>query len=126
MMKVLNRKHAELIMNNKNKQKDMNFSDISYTSDNIIEELSVNSPQYTFRRNPRIYINYNLCSYYRFLFRKVKEMMHEGLIHNFWISNSGIIKIRESGSLTPISVIHENNLIFGILIFIMSLTLEYF
>ena len=38
-------------------------------------------------------------------------MMQEGLIHNFWISNGGIIKIRESASLTPFSMSHENDLI---------------
>ena len=42
---------------------------------------------------------------------KVKEMMQEGLIHNFWISSGGIIKIRESAGLAPFSVSHENDLI---------------
>ena len=37
--------------------------------------------------------------------------MQEGLIYNFWISNGGIIKIRESASLTPFSMSHENGLI---------------
>ena len=61
----------------------MNFSDISNTSDNIDEEASANSPQNTRRRNPRIYINYSFCPYYRFLYVKDKEMMQVGLIHNF-------------------------------------------
>ena len=72
----------------------------------------------TRRRNPRIYINYSLCAYYRFLsviigfyMVKVKEMMQEGLIHNFWISSGGIIKIRESAGLAPFSVSYENDLI---------------
>ena len=37
---------------------------------------------------------------------KVKEMMQEDLIHNFWISNGGIIKIRESAGLTPFFLCH--------------------
>ena len=67
IIKVLNRKHAEQILNNKSKLKGMNFSDISNTSDNIDEKASVNSPQNTHRRNPRININYSLCPYYQFL-----------------------------------------------------------
>ena len=111
IIKVLNRNHAEQIMNNKSKLNGMNFSDISNTSDNIDEETSVNSPQNTRRRNPRININYSLCHYYRFLYGEVKEMIQESLIHNFWISNGGIIKIRESAGLTPFSVSHENYII---------------
>ena len=67
----LNRKHADQTMNNKSKLKDMRFLaasqmvEASNTSDNVQEETSVNSPQYTRRRNPRIYINYSLCPYYR-------------------------------------------------------------
>ena len=38
-------------------------------------------------------------------------MMQEDLFHNFWESNGGIVKIRESFSLTPFSVTHENDLI---------------
>ena len=37
-----------------------------------------------------------------------KEMMQEGLIHNFWISVGGIIKIREYIGLAQFSVSHEN------------------
>ena len=37
---------------------------------------------------------------------KVKEMMQEDLIHNFWISNGGIIKIRENAGLTPLFLYH--------------------
>ena len=81
--KSLNRKHVEQIMNNKSKLKGMNVSDILNTSDNIDEEASVNLLQNTCRRNPRIYINYGLCPYYQILYGKVKEMMQEGLIHNF-------------------------------------------
>ena len=71
----------------------------------------MNSPQNTCRRNPRIYVNYSLCPYYQFLYGKVKEMMQESLIHHFWISNGGIIKILESAGSTPFSVSHENDLI---------------
>ena len=112
IIEVLNRKHAELIMNNKSKLKGMNFSEISNTSDSIDEEASANSPQNTRRRNPKIYTSYSFCPYYRFLNGKVEQMMQEGLIRNFWISNGGIIKIRESAGLTPFSVSHENDLIF--------------
>ena len=110
IMKVLNRKYADQIMNNKSTLKGMNFSDIlniveaSNTSNNIDEQKSC-------RRNRSIYVNYSLCSYYRFLYGKFKKMMQEGLIYNFWVSNGGIIKIRESASLVPFSVSHENYLI---------------
>ena len=72
-------------MNNKSKLEGMNFSDISNiveasnTSNNIDED--VNSPQNTCRRNPGIYINYSVCSYYWFLYGKVKEMMQKGPIY---------------------------------------------
>ena len=110
IIKVLNRKHAELIMNNKSKLQGMNFSDVSNTSDKIDEEVSVNSPQNTHRRNPRIYINYSLCPHCWVLYGKVKKMMQEGLIHKFWISKGGIIKIREFADLTPFPVSHKNDL----------------
>ena len=42
---------------------------------------------------------------------KVKEMMQEGLIHNFWVSNGSIIKNRVSAGLAPFSVTHKNDLI---------------
>ena len=73
MVKVLNRKHAEEIMNNKSILKGVNFLDISNivkasnTTDNIGEKISVNLAGNTRRRNPRIYIKYSLCPYCRFL-----------------------------------------------------------
>ena len=57
VIKVLNRKHAEQIMNNKSKVKGINFSDISNiveasnTSGYIDEGASVNSTENTRRRN---------------------------------------------------------------------------
>ena len=57
IIKVLNRKHAEQIMNNKSKVKGINFSDISNiveasnTSGYIDEGASVNSTENTRRRN---------------------------------------------------------------------------
>lgn len=57
IIKVLNRKHAEQIMNNKDKVKGINFSDISNiveasnTSGYIDEGASVNSTENTRRRN---------------------------------------------------------------------------
>ena len=57
IVKVLNRKHAEQIMNNKDKVKGINFSDISNiveasnTSGYIDEGASVNSTENTRRRN---------------------------------------------------------------------------
>ena len=83
VVKVLNRKQAEKIMNNKSKLKGMNFSDIVNTSNNIDEEASVNLPQNNHRRNARIYISYSLRHYYQLLYDKVKETMQEDLIHNF-------------------------------------------
>ena len=54
-----------------NKLKGRNFSDISNTSDNIDKEASVYLPQNICKRNPRIYINYSLCPYYRCLCKKI-------------------------------------------------------
>ena len=114
IIKVLKRKHTGQIMSNKSKLKNMNFLEIlnvveaSNTSDNIEEETFASKQ---LQKNLRIYINYSLCPYYRFLYGNVKEMIHEGLIHNFWISNGGIIKIRESASLAPLSVSRENDFI---------------
>lgn len=84
----------------------MNFPDISNTSDKIDEEVSVNLPQNTRRGNTRIYINYSVCPYYRFLYGKVKEMMQEGLFSKFCISNGDIITTRQSTGLTLFSVSH--------------------
>ena len=58
-----------------------NIGEASNTSNNIDEKASVNSPQNTHK----IYINYSLCPYNWFLYDKVKAMMQEGLLHNFWI-----------------------------------------
>ena len=77
IIKALNRKHAEQIMNSKSKLRDMKFLDVSnigkasYTSDNFNEKTSVNSSQNTHR----IYINYSLCPYNWFLYDKVKVIM---------------------------------------------------
>ena len=63
--KVLNRKHAEQIMNNKSKLKGMKFVDVLNIgetlniSNNLDEKTSVNSSQNTHR----IYINYSLRPY---------------------------------------------------------------
>ena len=96
-------------MNNKSKVKGMNFSDISNTSNNIDDEASVNLPQNNHIRYPRIYVSYSLCHYYQLLYDRVKEMMQEDPIHNFWILNGGIFKIRESVCLKPFFVPHEND-----------------
>lgn len=42
---------------------------------------------------------------------KVKEMTQEVLIHYFWISKDGIIKIKKSAGLTQCHVTHENDLV---------------
>ena len=94
IIKVLKRKHMK---SNKSKLLGMNFSDISNiikasnTSNSIEEEASMNSPHNTCIRNLRFFINYSLCSYYQFLYGKVKKMIQEGLFRNFWISQGGII-----------------------------------
>jgi len=41
----------------------------------------------------RIYINNNLCSYYRFLWGKVKTLYNRNAIESFWVFN-GIINLR--------------------------------
>ena len=88
----------------------LNILEVSNTTSNIVKVTSVNSPQNTCIRNPRIYIYYSLSLLPLFIC-KVKEMMLEGLFDNFWISNGAIIKIRKSAGLTSFSMTHENDLI---------------
>ena len=101
IIKVLNRKHSEQVINIKNwryckTSKTKNFLEIlnivesSNTSDNTDKKTWVNLPKNTCRKNTRIYVNYSLCLYYRFLHGNVKEMLHEGIVNNFWISNGAI------------------------------------
>ena len=92
----------------------MNVLDVSSvveatnTSVNVDKKTLENLPKNAHRKNLRIYIKYTLCPYFWLLHyhvkeaieNKVKEMTQEGLIHYFWMSKCGIIKIRESAGLT--------------------------
>ena len=59
----------------------------------------------------KIFINETLCSDYRGLYGLVKDLISEGLIDSFWISN-GTSKIRESSQSKSVSITHESDLQF--------------
>lgn len=59
----------------------------------------------------KIYINNNLCSYYRFLWGKVKCLYNEKAIDSFWVFN-GIINVRLNGDNGEVfKVTHLDDLI---------------
>ena len=59
----------------------------------------------------KIYINNNLCSYYRFLWGKVKSLYNRHAIHSFWVFN-GTINLRfNDGTDEVMKVTHLNDLI---------------
>ena len=61
-------------------------------------------------KKTKIFLNQNLCSYYRMLYGKVKELAKEGLIDSFWISNR-TIEIKELCKSWPaVSITHLTDL----------------
>ena len=59
----------------------------------------------------KIYINNNLCSYYRFLWGKVKSLYNRKAIDSFWVFN-GIINLRLNGDNGEVfKVTHLDDLI---------------
>ena len=91
IVKLLNRKHTQNVMEEKTKLRGINIYDDDITGSN----------------NKRK----NLCAYYSRLYDMGKDLNNEGLIDYFWIAN-GTIKIRESNRSKPISTTHESDLQF--------------
>ena len=78
MIKFARRKDTNLIRKNKNKLKGMNLC-----------LTSINNP---------VFINDSLCSYYKMLWRKCKNLWCNKYIHAFWMSNGTLrLKLTASG-----------------------------
>ena len=95
IVKLVNRKNAQNILEEKHNLRSINLYDDNTDTNNKI----------------KILINQSLCPYYRKLYGMVKDLSNEGLIDFLWIAN-GTIKIRESIQSKPISITHESNLQF--------------
>ena len=95
IVKLLNRKDAQNVLEEKHKLGSINLYDD-------------NTDTYNKRK---IFINQSLCPYYRKLYGMVKDLNNEGLIDSFWIAN-GTIKFRESSGSKPISITYESDLQF--------------
>ena len=89
IFKFARRKDANLIRKNKNKLKGMNLC-----------STGVNNP---------VFINYNLCSYYKTLWRKCKQFWSNKYIHAFWVSN-GILRIKLTVSGRVYVITHSQDL----------------
>ena len=96
IIKLLNRKDAENVLEEKHKLRSINLYDDANTDTN---------------NKRKIFINQSLCPYYRKLYGMVKDLNNEGLIDSFWIVN-GTIKIRESSRSKPIPTTHQTDLEF--------------
>ena len=96
VVKLLNRKNAKNVLEEKYKLKSINI----YVDDNT-------------DRNDRrkICINQRLCTYYRKLYSMVKNLNNEGLIDTFWITDDAI-KTRESSQSKSTSINFESDLPF--------------
>ena len=95
IVKLLNRKDAQNVLEKKNKWRSINLYD---------DNIDTNNKR-------KIFINQSLSLYYRTLYGMVKDLNNECLIDSFRIAN-GTIKIRESSQCKSISVTHESDLHF--------------
>ena len=90
IVRFVNRKLAESLLR---KGKELNKPEV-YQKANLLS---------------KVYINNNLCSYYRFLWGKVKSLYNHEAIDSFWVFN-GIINIRFNDD-EIMKVTHLNDLI---------------
>ena len=60
-------------------------------------------------KKPKLFLSQSLCSYYRMLYGRVKELAREGLIDSFWISN-GTVKMKKLSESQPVSITHLTDL----------------
>ena len=138
--KLLNRKDAQNVLEEKHKLRSINLYDGGNTDTKnkrkifinqslcrssrpevfckeVFLEISQNSQENTSARDSfliKLHASggcFCLCSYYRKLYGMMKDLNNEGLIDSFWIAN-GTIKIRESSQSKPISITHESDLQF--------------
>ena len=96
IVKLLNRREAQNVLEEKHRLRSINLYDDADTDTN---------------NKRKIFINQSLCPYYKKLYGMVKDLNNEGLIDSFWIAN-GTIKITESSRSKPISITHEPDLQF--------------
>ena len=95
IVKSLNRKDAQNILEENHKLRSINLYDDNTGSNN----------------RKKTFISQNLSPYYRKLYSMVKDLNNKGLIDPFWIANE-TIKIRESSQSKLISITHESDLQF--------------
>ena len=95
IIKLLNRKDAQNILEEKHNLRSINLYDDNTDTNN----------------KRKIFINQSLCPYYMKPYGMVKDLSNEGLIDSLWIAN-GTIKIWESIQSKPISITNESNLQF--------------
>ena len=96
IVKLLNRKDAQNVLEEKHKLRSINLYDDDNTHTNNKRE---------------IFLNQSLCVHYKKLYCMVKDLNDKGLIDSFWIGN-GTIQIRESSRSKPMSITHESDLQF--------------
>ena len=85
IVKLLNRKDDQNVLEEKHKLRSINLHDDDNTDIN---------------NKRKIFINQSFCLYYRKPYGMVKDLNNEGLMDSFWITN-GTIKIRESNQSKP-------------------------
>ena len=56
-----------------------------------------------------IFINHSLCAYYKKLWAKCQKLRLNKYVHRFWVSY-GLIKIKVSESLPPVTITHDADL----------------
>ena len=62
----------------------------------------------------KVYINESLCSYYRFLHRKCKQLWKEEKLFQFWVSNGTVrYRLQDRGNFTIVRHINELENVFG-------------
>ena len=91
IVRFVNRKHAEKLLR-KNKE---------FSKPSIFAKAGLSQ---------KIYINNNLCSYYRFLWGKVKILYNQRAINSFWVYN-GNIYIKFLDDDDSLKVTHINDLL---------------
>ena len=92
IVRFVNRKHAEKLLK-RAKQ---------FGTHKVLEKANLSN---------KIFINNNLCSYYRFLWGKVKALYERHVIDSFWVFN-GVINLRFADNKDEtMKVTHINDLI---------------
>ena len=92
IVKFVNRKICDISMKNRKKLKDVDKSKLGFNEETAI------------------YINHNLCPYYRRLIGKCKFLQRKGRINSCWTYNGIVtLRIKENGAFTVI--LHDSDLI---------------